>query len=106
WARTGSSCRAGGVLVARRRRLRLSLEVLRGGMVEDERRHGGLRVHHEALREVQADRLGLEQAEEDLLVREVRARRVAEGDADPPVSALELLADRQVGRIRKPPERP
>src|SRR3989441_1960872 len=74
-------------------------------MVEDERRHGGLRVHHEALREVQADRLGLEQAEEDLLVREVRARRVAEGDAHPPVSALELLADRQVGRIRKPPER-
>src|SRR5256886_8848013 len=44
--------------------------------------------------------------EEGLLVREVRARRVAEGDTDPTVTALELLADREIGRIRKPPERP
>jgi len=55
-------------------------------MVEDEGRHRGLGVHHEALGQAQTDLLGPEQIEQRALVGEVGASGIAEGDADPAVA--------------------
>src|SRR5687768_4993739 len=57
------------------------LEVLGFRMMEDEGRDGGLRVHHEALGELQADLRRIEQVEEDALVSQLRARGIPEGHA-------------------------
>src|SRR5262244_2745741 len=57
------------------------LEVLGLGVMEDEGGYRGLRIHHESLGQPHPDLLGMEQVEEDALVGEVRAGRVAKGHA-------------------------
>src|SRR5262249_56127760 len=64
------------------------LEVLGLGMMEDESRHRGLGIHHEALGQSDADLLGLEQVEQDPLIGEVRAGWVAERDPQTTVAGL------------------
>src|SRR5437016_3299818 len=67
--------------------LLVGLEVLRRRVVEDEGGHRGLRLHHEARGQREADLFRLEQREQRDLVREVRPRRVAERDADAAAAA-------------------
>src|SRR5260370_39254179 len=55
----------------------LGLEVLRLWVMEDQGRHGGLGVHHESFRQLEADLRRLEEIEEDALVGEVRTGRTA-----------------------------
>src|SRR3989338_4368244 len=75
--------------------------------MEDEGADGGLGLHHEALGELDAAvLLGVEELEEDRLVLEVRAGRVAEADSDAAVLALELLADGLAGRVADAPHGP
>src|SRR2546422_1123654 len=81
----------------------LGLEVLRLWVMEDEGRHGGLGVHHESLRQPEADLRRLEEIEEDALVGEVRTGGIAEGDADASVARLEPILHGQPGRIGKAP---
>src|ERR1700730_13363382 len=81
----------------------LGLEVLRLWVMEDEGRHGGLGVHHESFRQLEADLRRLEEIEEDALVGEVRAGGIAEGDADAAVSRLEPILHGEPGRVGEAP---
>src|SRR5437867_3137511 len=81
----------------------LGLEVLRLWVMEDEGRHGGLRVHHEPFRQLEANLRRLEEIEEDALVGEVRTGGIAEGDPDASVARLEPVLHGQPGRIGKAP---
>src|SRR5260370_26585289 len=81
----------------------LGLEVLRLWVMEDQGRHGGLGVHHESLRQLEADLRRLEEIEEDALVGEVRTGGVAEGVPDSSVARLEPVLHGQPGRIGEAP---
>src|SRR4029077_19964734 len=102
-ARKRGLTRTAWIRLGTRRPRLLGLEVLGLGVVEDQRRDRGLRVHHEALGETEPDLPRIEQVEQDALIGEVRARRVAEGNAEPAVVGLELFGKLEAGRIREAP---
>jgi len=61
---------------------RIRPEILRIRMMKDQGRDGGFGVHHVAVGQLDADFRGdVEQPEEFMLIGEVRAGRIAEGDA-------------------------
>src|SRR5262249_59305119 len=72
-------------------------------VVDDQGGDGGLRVHHEALGQVDADSLAWEEAEDRRLVGEIGARRVAGAVALAAVAGLEAIRHRQLRRIRQGP---
>src|SRR5205814_3996547 len=77
----------------------IGLEVLGAGMVEHQRGHRRLGVHHEAFGQCHADLLGVEESPQRGLIGEVRARRIAEGHANAAVASLELVGDRQIAGV-------
>src|SRR5207244_5413693 len=73
------------------------------GMVEHQRAHARLRVHHHAVGEPHADIFGLQQLPEALLVVEVRARRITEAVALAAIARREPLLHGHGGWIGKAP---
>src|SRR5215467_11099578 len=84
-------------------RSRLDGVVARLGVVNYESGDGGFGIHHEPLRQLDADLLSGQQAEDRRLVRELRARRVSGAVALSPVPRLEPVGHRQVRRIGQVP---
>src|SRR5262249_51271177 len=71
--------------------------------MEDERGDGGLGIHHESLRQLDADLAAVEQAEQRRLVRELRTRGIAEAVPLPAVPRLKAVGHRDLRRIRESP---
>src|SRR6185369_376293 len=78
-------------------------EVPRLRVVQDERRDRRLGIHHESLRQLDADLPSIEELEQGCLVRQFRAGRVAEAVALAAVAPLEAVDHRRLGRIREAP---
>src|SRR3954471_8186514 len=78
-------------------------EIGRRRVVEDDGGDARLGVHHAAVGQLHADVGRVEDAEEDLLIVEARAGRIAEGVALPVVVRLEAVEHRRVERVREAP---
>src|SRR5882724_4069174 len=81
----------------------LRLEVLGLGVVEDQRRDGGLGIHHEALGEPESDLRRIQQVEEDALVGEIGTGGVSERHAEAAIARLEPVFHGGTRRIREAP---
>src|SRR5690606_8155949 len=78
-------------------------EVLRVGMVNHDRAHRRLGLHHELVREHDADLFGAEQVEERALHGQIGAGRIPEGVPPPAIARLEALFHRHLRIVREAP---
>src|SRR6267143_441746 len=78
-------------------------EVGRVGVVEDDRGDARLRIHHAAVGQLDADVLGPQHPEEDLLILQAGTGGIAERESLPPVVRLEAVDHGHLERVGETP---